>query len=152
MRKKKDFTLLNEFTVLGVFVVVALAGLAIGAVSLIMDYQKYGPPKPIVLAPTAADYRVEARAVVGPFLGQAAVIGQGVSPEGAEELMGELVDMTQERLLGMTVPATERDAHLSMVILLDQWRRALDGTDLDMSGVVSRTDDLLVDYPWLASF
>ncbi|MEA3248968.1 MAG: hypothetical protein U9Q03_01265 [Patescibacteria group bacterium] len=149
---KKKVTFFNEFTILGTFVVVALAGLAIGAVSLIADYQKYGPVEPLVTAPPVGEYRAEARAVVAPFLGQAAVISQVVVPEGADRVMGDLVDMTQERLLGMTVPATERDAHLSMVILLDQWRRALSGTELDMAGVATRTDGLLADYPWLASF
>ena len=66
--------------------------------------------------------------------------------------MTDLIEMTQSRLLGMTVPASERDAHLSIVILLDQWRVALSGTQMDISGVVGRTDGLLFDYPWLSSY
>lgn len=150
MSKKKEH-LFNEFTILGAFVVVALSGLIVGSISLIIQANAERDSAPEATAPTARDYRAEAKAVITPFLGQAAVISQGVFPEGTDTAMSDLVDLTQERLLGLTVPASEREVHLSMVILLDQWRRALNGTDRDMAGVIARTDKLLIDYPWLTA-
>jgi len=150
MRKKKS-QLFNEFAVLGVFVIVAFAGLIVGAVSIVTQAQEARNPEPVATAPSASEYRSQARAVFEPFLTQVRIIGEGTLPTGAGAVMSNLVDLTQERLLGMTVPTTERDAHLSMVILLDQWRRAIEGTQTDLAGVVSRTDSLLEDYPWIAS-
>ncbi len=149
--RKKDQHFFNEFTILGVFVAVALIGLIAAGVSLLAQPRFAPVGVPTVQAPTSEEYRVEARSVVMPFLSQAAVISANPMPEGASETMSDLVDLTQERLLGMTVPASERDVHLSMVILLDQWRRALNGTDADLSGVIDRTDGLLKDYPWLGN-
>jgi len=150
MRKKKS-QLFNEFTILGVFVIIAMAGLIVGAVSIATQSQEVRDPEPVVSGPTASEYRAQASAVFEPFLTQVRIIGDGTLPDGAGSVMSDLVNLTQERLLGMTVPSSERDAHLSMVILLDQWRRAIEGTQMDVAGVVLRTESLLEDYPWIAS-
>jgi uncharacterized membrane protein len=147
--RKKEKHLLNEFTVLGSFAAVVLAGLAIGAVSLIAN-----PPKQLIetavpAGPSVSDYRSEVRQILMPFLQQVVVIEETGLPEGASETLSNMVSLTQERMLDLTVPAGEREAHLSMVILLDQWTRALSGVNSDLSGVISRTSRLMLKYPWL---
>lgn len=104
------------------------------------------PPAP----PTSAEYRRDVADAMAPFLTQARRMIAAESVPGSEEAKA-LAAKTKERLLTMTVPKEDRDAHLALVLLLDQWERAFDGSSPDAAKVGDRTEKVLERYPWLGS-
>jgi hypothetical protein len=101
-----------------------------------------------ISAPSAADYRQQVRLILEPFFELVASYpaAAGVS---ADPVLAQVVAGWQQELLALTVPAAEREAHLSAVLLLDQWQRALNGSPLDGGRALASVDQLLSDYPWL---
>ncbi|KPJ85810.1 hypothetical protein AMJ57_01730 [Parcubacteria bacterium SG8_24] len=142
--------LFGELTVFGVFVVICLSGLIYGSVLVLYPYAGAAEPEESALLepPTAAGYEMEANEVLLPFLDQFALLAEA-DLGSVDPMLGDLVVKTQERLLRMRVPGDYRDTHLSLVLLLDQWKRALDGSLGDQAVVVDRTQELLGEIEWL---
>ena len=150
-RKKSRFST-NEFTILGVFVAVAVFGLGYGLLSLVLGTAEFRtddlPFVQPVVAPTPEEYEADARDVLAPFLEQALLM-RTEDLAGDTGAMGQLVEKTQDRLLRVRVPKEYRDLHLSMVLLLDQWKRALAGSAPARDVVLDRTGEIVVANPWL---
>ncbi len=141
---------LNELTVVGVFFVVIAIGLVYALLNLDLGPASSGenPDAAAVRAPTVEEYQGEARSVLTPFLEQAAAVdADGLA--AADEVFQALIDKTQERLLRVRVPAQARETHLSFVLLLEQWRRALRGTAADQARAADMTVKLTSANPWL---
>ncbi len=140
---------LNELTVVGVFFAVIAIGLVYALFHLnLTPTSPAQPAAPVVKAPTIEEYQSEARSVLAPFLEQAAAVDSG-SLAAADEVFGALIDKTQERLLRVRVPAQARETHLSFVLLLEQWRRALKGSAADQDRAADMTVKLTSANPWL---
>ena len=149
--KKKQRFLVNEFTVFGVFIAIAMAGILYGLVVTMVSKAEtaaYVPP-PAPKAPTEEQYQAEARDVLTPFLTQTLSIEER-DLAAPDPLVLELASKTQERLLRVRVPKQYREAHLVFVLLLDQWKRALSGSHADQEVVIDKTGEVLVSYPWVA--
>jgi len=145
----KRLFVFNEFTIVGVFVAVVFVGLVVGLVSAISAATPTEPVASVVTAPTLIEYRTEARAVLAPFLSQAETVDSEALTEEAQIALVDLASRTQERLLRIRVPASEREAHLSFVVVLDQWKNALAGTSDDLEGVLDRTALLVQKHRWV---
>lgn len=151
--RKKSRLLINEFTIFGVFIAVAVFGLLYGMLLAVTsgvpsavssDFPEFRP----VVAPTMAEYESEAREVLAPFFRQALQM----RPEdltGDTGAMLQLVQKTQDRLLRVRVPKEYRDAHLGFVLLLDQWKRALTGSAPDRDVVLDKTREQGTANAWL---
>lgn len=134
---------------MGVFVAATFIGLLIGLILAI----KARPSAELITLPTTAptviEYRTEAQAVLEPFLLQIKSIpADTLSPETATAI-ADLATLTQDRLLRMRVPGDEREAHLSLVVILDQWKIAVRGSETDLLGVIERTTKLVEKYRWV---
>lgn len=140
----------NELTVVAVFFAVIIIGsvYAILNITLAPDAATSQNKAPAVKPPTLAEYRGEAKVAFGPFLEQAAVF-RADQFGAADQVFIDLIDKTQERLLRIRVPAGAREAHLSFVMLLDQWRRAFRGSGADRSLVSDSTSRVIAANPWL---
>jgi hypothetical protein len=101
-------------------------------------------------APTADHYQQETREVMAPFLEQA---GKMTAENFAADnsAMTQLVGKTQERLLTVIVPKEYKSAHLSFILLLEKWKRALTGNADDQKAVLKETTDAVIANPWLAT-
>lgn len=101
-----------------------------------------------VSAPSVSEYRQQVQLGLEPFFALAASYPDNadVSPD---PILSETIRGWQQRLLALRVPSAEREAHLSVVLLLDQWRRALDGSVLDGNRALATVDQLVADYPWM---
>jgi hypothetical protein len=149
--KLKKSLIFNEFAVIGVFAVVAISGIFIGAISaLTVEATTDAIVVPDVTAPTIIEYRTETRSVIAPFLKQIESVQAGSLAAEAADAIADLAARTQDRLLRVRVPGSERDAHLSLVIILDEWRTAARGSEADVTGVLERTAKLLSDYRWIS--
>lgn len=153
-RKKQPQFRINEFTIFGAFVAVAILGIGFGALVvgtgayledpyLANDYQEVIP-----VAPTPEEYEAAAKDVLAPFVAQGEQVDEAYFA-GDVSAMQQLVEKTQERLLRVRVPADYRDSHLSFVLLLEQWKRALRGSVADQEVVVAKTKDLAAANPWV---
>jgi hypothetical protein len=60
-----------------------------------------------------------------------------------------LSDATKERLMNLRVPADNRDLHMQIILLVDQWKRAAEGSAADAQVVSDRTAQLIVANRWL---
>lgn len=145
----------NEYLILGVFAVVALSLLACGAIfgwsEAKIAERSQKPPAEVIAAPamTSADYEREVSDVMTPFLELAAEFKQENFAADSAPML-ELVTKTQERLLNVDrVPADHRTPHLSFVLLLDQWKRALSGSVLDQKTVIEKTETTVRENPWI---
>ena len=150
MPRKKD-KWLNEFTVLGVFIAVSLGGLLFGGFMAVFD--SIEPAKllvPVIApAPTEAEYQQEVRRVMRGFMSQYWLLTED-DFDSVSEPLRNLVGVTQDRLIGVRVPASERDTHLSLVLLMDQWKRALNSSAANYHSVLLNTDAFLELHPWLS--
>ncbi|HTK05098.1 MAG TPA: hypothetical protein VL500_05930 [Candidatus Eisenbacteria bacterium] len=144
---------IDEFTVFGAFVAVAVFGLVYGIVAVAVGKfdVSAGYEEPLlqpVEPPTELEYQTEARDVLSPFFGQALTMRQE-DLSGDNSAMLQLVEKTQDRLLRVRVPADYREFHLSAVLLLDQWKRALAGSKPDRDAALGKTQELAKKSPWL---
>ncbi|MEY4744154.1 MAG: hypothetical protein RL272_99 [Candidatus Parcubacteria bacterium] len=151
-RKKQRFVV-NEFTIFGVFIAVAVFGILYGLLlavtgALPTEMPADFPDLQPVVAPTESEYQSEASDVLSPFFRQAAQM-QAEDLTGDTGALLQLVQKTQDRLLRVRVPKEYRDAHLSFVLLLDQWKRALAGSAPDRKVVLDKTRELMAANPWL---
>jgi hypothetical protein len=146
--KQKISHIMNEFTVVGIFVAIIFIGLLFGMIFTFKSEIGVNLT-PQINPPTVVDYRTEARSVLEPFLLQIQSIPSGPLSEETATAMVDLIRVTQERLLRMRVPGEERDAHLALVIILDQWKKAVYEDETVLSGVLERTILLLEKYRWL---
>jgi len=145
---EKKHKLINEFAVLGVFCLAVIVGVLYGVLNLRVLPSANEPAAEAVKAPTEADYRAAAGSVMAPFLDQAQKLDERAFA-AADPTFVDLVSKTQERLLRIRVPGPDKDVHLSCVLLLEQWRRALSGSASDQKLVLANTRDLLGANPWL---
>jgi hypothetical protein len=99
-------------------------------------------------APSVDGYRQEAHDVLSPFVNQALEMDKE-ELGGSDPLFLELTTRTQERLLRLRVPKEERDSHLTFVLLLDQWKRALEGSSPDRAVVLEGTTRVVAAHPWI---
>lgn len=153
-RKKQREFRINEFTIFGAFVAVALFGLVYGAYVVVTGTDGIGSieeelvDEVLPVAPTDDEYRADARDVLAPFVAQSAAMDETVF-SGDTGALRQLVEKTQERLLRVRVPASFRTTHLSFILLLDQWKRALDGSSADRDVVLDKTRDLVAENAWI---
>lgn len=135
--------------VLGAFVATTLVGLAYGAISGLSHGDIIPPSVPApVVAPTREEYRTETVGVMADFWEQSARMTRE-DLRVPDPRFVDIVGKTQERLLRVRVPREERDAHLAFVLLLDQWKRALDGSAADQEKVFEKTEAVLTENPWI---
>jgi hypothetical protein len=139
----------NELTVVAVFFAVIAIGLVYALFHLTVTSAPGGfQAPPAVKAPTLGEYRSETKSVLAPFLAQAAAIRpEQIGPSAT--VFKDLVVKTQERLLRVRVPAEAREAHLSFVLLLEQWKRALQGSSADQAVVADMTAKVTSANSWL---
>lgn len=142
---------LSQAAVVGVF----FAVIAIGLIYAVFHLQvvrapssalpeAFKPPPP----PTIEGYQAEVLSVFGPFMQQAVNINtQNLS--SMDPVFASLIEKTQDSLLRVRVPASEREAHLSFVMLLDQWKRAVGGSRADQDRVSQATRGVAAANPWL---
>jgi hypothetical protein len=137
---------MGPFVVVGVFVAVILLGLACGTWYFVRSVTgRNAAPQS---APSAEAYRVEVASVARPFLAQALKMDDAdLAAAGAD--LADLVAKTQERVLRLRVPGSERDAHLGLVLLLEQWKRAVSGDAESRSSVLERTRAFVNAHPWI---
>ncbi len=140
----------DELIVLVVFVAFCAAGLIYVG---FLAWRGNGQPSPQRLVASSAqtpdEYRQASREIVRPFFDQVSQLTpEGIEAGGAD--LANLASKTQERLLRMQhIPASEREAHLSLVLLLDKWNRAGQGSIADQTDVLAKTQELLTTYPWI---
>ncbi|MFH2062529.1 MAG: hypothetical protein ABIJ46_00025 [bacterium] len=139
----------SRFLAVGFFAVLVVAGLSYGIWSAYRSAGSRANQTIEVSAPTVEEYRSEASVVVAPFLEQMSALPDGELSDQTNDSLLSLAATTQERLLRMTVPGSERDAHLSFVTLIDRWRRIADGQDGDRESIRQQATDLLIRYDWL---
>lgn len=153
-RRKKSQFKVNEFTVLGAFIAVAIFGLLYGILAVALGRVEFRNPGTMpyiepVVALTPEQYEADVREVLAPFIEQARLM----QPEDLATdngTMAQLVQKTQDRLFRVQrLPKEYRDVHLAFVLLLDQWKRALAGSVPDREVVLEKTDALLAENPWL---
>lgn len=149
MSKKERHFRFDEFTVLEVFLAVTLFGLVAGAVFSVLFPGIVTGPVAVVTAPTDDEYRAQASEIMLPFLAQATTMTAEDFGNEADAPLAELAAKTQERMLRLRVPSEYRDTHLSVVLLLDQWKRVLSGADRDPAAVLAKTGEVLEADPWL---
>lgn len=142
---------LNEFTVFGAFLVISLTVLLYGAATALFADRS---PEEIMtavvpIAPTVEEYRTEASRAAAGFLRQAATLTVESIPLAGEALPA-LVEVTEQRMLDLRVPAEMREVHLRVVLLLNQWKRALAGSAEEQTDAIEATRTLLETEPWLA--
>lgn len=149
MRRKKH-SLFNEFTVFGAFIAVSILGFLYGGVLLLLAVSGFGGvlDVPSATAPTEEEYQQEVRHIMGSFLGQIHMIGAD-EIAGAGDDFYRLVDVTQGRMIEIKVPTGSRETHISIVLLLEQWKRAVGGSVADQEAVIGNTRDVIERNPWL---
>lgn len=154
---------LDEFAVLGAFVLVSTIGLLYGG--LLLFLAATAEPAAYVIEavqpPLVEEYRRDARVSVGPFFDEvlaaglvevdAARFGDPGSGPGSGSALAASAEKAKADLLVLRVPGEERETHLSLVLLLEQWRRALAGSVADQDTVLERTHRLLQEHPWMSA-
>lgn len=104
-----------------------------------------------VPALTMDEYRGQTLQATSPFLSQVAVL-KTEDLAGENEALAAEATGVSERLLEMKhVPADAKDVHLRLVLLVDQWRRALSGSIAERRSAVANTSRLLKEQPWLTA-
>jgi hypothetical protein len=99
------------------------------------------------VAPTTSEYEVEAEMAMRAFVTY--LVARSTPVPVGDEMFRNLVQTVQTDMLGLRVPAERRDAHFAAVTLLDAWRAYLDGRDERYADLLSRTQKLTQDSPWL---
>lgn len=160
---KKGF--FSEYTVFGVFIAVAAFGLIFGGVLAMMggewgdgtvqiveveNEELVLPPEPVT-APGKDEYRLAARSAVFPFLLKLQNVPRDGEWKNTDYGLRQAAIDTQAGLLKITVPVEERDEHLALVLLFDQWKRAVDGSASDRRAVIKKLDAMLATggFDWL---
>lgn len=149
--KKSGHSIWDKFLVLGVFVSFVGAGfIYIGVTLWRLSGPAYGVPAiSVASAPSSEEYQADCREISGPFLKQASVVDpEKIGIVGPE--LSKMAEATKQRLLRLKVPTADRDAHLRLVLLLDQWKKASTGSADLAADAVARTAALLADFPWLS--
>lgn len=103
--------------------------------------------KPIVLSPTTPvvneeEYREAVKKIIAPFL-----TSVSSAPNDMAKLV--LVENTLNSLLGVTVPASYKDAHLEMAVSLNQMREGLRGTKGMFEEGKNRLARVVEANPWM---
>ncbi len=151
MRTKRHDSWLNEFTVFGTFIAVSFVGfLYVGTMFVFGGKGGFDASgMEMVTAPTVGAYHEDARSVMEPFFG---VAGQLTVDDidGVREELLTIVETTQGRLIDLRVPSEEREAHLALVLLMEQWKRVLPDADTEQyAEAFVRTQDFVVAHPWI---
>ncbi|MFA6603587.1 MAG: hypothetical protein WCT10_01940 [Patescibacteria group bacterium] len=145
---EKKHRLINRFAVFAVFGLAVIAGIGYGVLNLRVLPVAEAPASEVVTAPSEAEYRTAAGSVLTPFFVQAQKLDE-TAFTAIDPIFVDLIDKTQERLLRLRVPGADQNIHLSCVLLLEQWRRAMSGSKADQKLVLANTRDLLGENSWL---
>jgi hypothetical protein len=145
---KQDKAYFNRLSGIVILVVIGLFAIGYGSFMVLKSIAPEKEDSLILSPPTVIEYRTEAGSVLEPFLGQVEALSHGDISDDAGSALAELAARTQERLLRMRVPSSERDAHLTFVILLDQWQIAADSGG-DIVPVLQRTNEAVESYRWV---
>jgi hypothetical protein len=141
---------LSQAAVVGVF----FAVIAIGLIYAVFHLQVVSAPSSLPEAmkplppPTVEEYQTEVRSVFGPFLQQAANINV-LDLASIDTVFVSLIEKTEDRLLRVRVPSAQRETHLSFVMLLEKWKRAVGGSQADQKQISQATKDVATANPWL---
>lgn len=152
MPKKKQ-NWFSEFMVLGVFAGVVFVGFIFGAVSLLAPSSSHtaSPDEVVETAPTVEEYQGEVGGILIPFVDQVESLDPMLLDDAGQEFV-ILIKKTHARMLGVIVPASMRDAHMAFVLLLEQWKRAAEGSDGDRKVVQGHTTDVLDEHAWIRNY
>jgi hypothetical protein len=99
------------------------------------------------LAPTKAVYEAQAEQAMRPFITY--LISRSTPLEVGDAMTIGLVDSAQTSMLALRVPSERRDQHLQAVSLLDAWHGYLTKGTGNYDAIMSRTQKLTQDSPWL---
>ena len=105
--------------------------------------------QPVSTAPSVEDYRASAVKVMEPFFVQISVYDEPGEEITTDRLSSELVLRVQSEMIAMIVPVSEREAHLSFVLLLDQWERVWSVSSLDSKRATLSAQQAIDKYPWI---
>jgi hypothetical protein len=154
MKRKMPPPTFTEYAVFGLLVSVVLFGVFFSVFSFFAKGGRGGSnvsvavSQPTPVAPTASQYQDEVRGVMAPFLEQAQKM-TSADFSADNSAMNDLATKTQDRMIGIRVPKEYKDAHLSFVLLLAQWSRALGGSVTDQAAVLQKTAEVIAADPWL---
>ena len=131
-----------------VFMIVVSGAVIWGTYRLTIVYPSDFPEHPALTVPATEEYRASAISVMEPFLGYVSIYGpeEEVVPDWQ---LTELIFQVQDEMVRMIVPASEWEAHLSFVLLLDKRQRALSGSRLDGQRAVLTAQQTVDKYPWI---
>lgn len=143
---------LSQAAVVGVFFAVIAIGLIYAVFNMkVVSAPRTSLPAALRLPPplTVSAYQAEAKSVFGPFMQQALRIGPA-DPAYADPVFSSLIQKTEDSLLRMErLPSSVRDAHLSFVMLLEKWKRAVGGSRADQEQLARATRAVADANPWL---
>ena len=148
--KKSGHSVWDKFLVLGVFVAFVGAGFIYIGV-LLWGAARGSAAVPVIAVasgPSSEEYQASCRDIAGPFLRQAEAVDPAQIGSVGPEL-AKLAEATRQRLMRLRVPAPDRDAHLRLILLLDEWKKAAAGSADDAASAAAHTADLLAAFPWL---
>ena len=152
MFRRTAHLLINEYTVFGIFIAIVSLGLLYGGVRVLFSSAVSHVTQNVIMQTpqvlSVQDYKRETRDILIPFLTQAKNIKIGENIEDPSLILG-MIQTTQDRLLRLRVPREFLDTHLSFVLLLDQWKRAMNGSRLDQKIAQEKTQSALKTNPWL---
>ncbi len=149
--KKTGHSVWDKFLILGVFVSFVGAGFLYIGILLWRSSRSpaAAPAIAVTSGPSSDEYRADCRDIAAPFLRQASAVNPAqigvVGPE-----LAKLAEATRQRLMRLRVPAPDRDAHLRLILLLDEWKRAAVGSADEAASATAHTADLLDSFHWLS--
>lgn len=144
----------REFPPIMAFIAAFTLTLIVGGVGF--TYAIGGGPHGSELAPAKAphvpsmdEYRTALLKAAGGFLTDASAMDTAGVLSADPSLLGR-AQKARDRVIAVVAPAKE-DVHLSLVLLLDKWIRALQGDPVESVNVVPATADFLERYPWFVA-
>ena len=152
---RKILSTLYRFPVFTIFIVLVTVGIFFGMISAIVSSRRGQYPQNQQLAASqteaTAQYQSQASEATKIFFDQARVViaTKNNKPASWPSAFAPLVSSTKSALVAMRVPADMRTTHLSLVLLLDKWQRAIDGSSADQKNVFVVTTQFLAKNPWL---
>ena len=102
-----------------------------------------------VTAPTSSEYESQAKNILGPFFVATDSIKNPAQLKSAGVTLEPIIKTAEDQLLQLRVPASDKDAHLNLVLLLEKWQRLVAGSAKDLAATVTKTNQVKVDYVWL---
>lgn len=94
-------------------------------------------------------YRQSAQIIMVPFFTAIKSIDTAQKAATNASSLLKLAEKAEYELLLLKVPSVDKDAHLNIVLLLEKWKRLLDGSSADFTGTTKKTTEIKRDYPWI---